>query len=452
MKLWEHQELAVNKALSACKFGVFHEVGTGKTLTALTILRETWNRNNRKPLRSLWITRASLTQATLREIDKVAPRITPYALEIASNMKLTERFDAIRSCSHALFITNFNSFDHKPFWDVVRSWQPQVIIIDEAHTIRNPSSKRAKRIVATTFSSQYVILLTGTPLLGGVMDSYNYLRMLGLLPEKQTLTDWRNRHFVYLANQFKYEPLPGTDRVLMGQLATKASWVKSQDVVELPPLIERTETCELPLGLRKLYSTLAKEFVASLGEGEVVVTDTIVTNLLRLRQICSGIVVTDKGEKLETIKKIETLREILTSYRHDQIIIWSCFVPTYLCLSKMLNDEGLTHGFCHGRMSPVERARHIEEFQSGKRQVLIANASSGGAGLNLQNARVAIYYSQGYSLEERSQSEARNYRAGSSMHKTVERIDIVTRDTVEEKILQAVRQKKTLIELLESMI
>ena len=100
-------------------------------------------------------------------------------------------------------------------------------------------------------------------------------------------------------------------------------------------------------------------------------------------------------------------------------------------------------------MKHTDRDEAERKFQAGEAKVLVGNPASAGVGLNLFQASVALYYSQGYNLEHRAQSEDRCHRSGSEIHDSVTYIDLSARGTVDEAVRAALAGK---LELAEAVV
>ena len=166
-------------------------------------------------------------------------------------------------------------------------------------------------------------------------------------------------------------------------------------------------------------------------------------------QICAGFI-KDNENHIENIKtnKDLALLELLDELdvRQHKVIIWCTFRHSIVKLSKMLrslNPLTLT-----GDTKDVNSI--VKQFQKDKnRNVLLAIQKKGSASITLTNCNYAIYYSNMWSYDERYNSEARIYRKGSEKHKHIIYTDLVVKNSIEEKILECLRKKKSLVEILK---
>jgi SNF2 family DNA or RNA helicase len=145
---------------------------------------------------------------------------------------------------------------------------------------------------------------------------------------------------------------------------------------------------------------------------------------------------------------LELLKEVIEDIPGEQFIVWTEFVASYNHIKEVLNLTNIRWGEMIGGQNLTTRQKHIDAFQRGELRALVANPKAGGVGVNLQAASAMIYFSRGYSLEDDMQSEARAYRGGSEQHKRILRIDLVTENTIEEDIIEALNKKFSAQELL----
>ena len=176
--------------------------------------------------------------------------------------------------------------------------------------------------------------------------------------------------------------------------------------------------------------------------GKVTSTMTILTQLMRLHQITCGHFTADDGttqpidnnrtsELMNVISEMEGKAIIWAHYQYDIREIIRGIVEKY-GPGSVVDYYGLT--------PQEERQPNITKFQSDPRcRFLVGTPSTGGYGITLTAANTVIYYSNGYDLEKRLQSEDRAHRIGQK--KNVTYVDIIAEDTVDEKIVKALRDK-----------
>ena len=176
--------------------------------------------------------------------------------------------------------------------------------------------------------------------------------------------------------------------------------------------------------------------------------------LLRLQQIVSGFVkLEDIGEKthlFEDAPRSKVLKELLEEITPDnKVIVWAKFKQNYEQIRVVCRQLGIKWVEIHGGISAKEKEQSILDFRNDSDvRVCIANQASAGTGVNLVEASYMIYFTRSFSLDDDLQSESRNYRGGSNIHEKITRIDLVSKDTVDEVILGALRNKKKIADII----
>ena len=192
---------------------------------------------------------------------------------------------------------------------------------------------------------------------------------------------------------------------------------------------------------KKIYKEMKEEALAHLN-GKVTTTVTILTQLMRLHQITCGHFKADDGTT-QAIKnnRLSELMEVLDEIE-GKTVIWAHYQYD---VKTILNAIEQTHGpgsvvTYYGLTPQDERQDNIKRFQNDENcRFLIGTPQTGGYGITLTAASTMIYYSNGYDLEKRLQSQDRIHRIGQK--KPVTYIDIIAEDTIDNKIVKSLRNK-----------
>jgi SNF2 family DNA or RNA helicase len=217
--------------------------------------------------------------------------------------------------------------------------------------------------------------------------------------------------------------------------------VLKEDCLDLPPknFIKRHVT--LTPNQKKVYQQMKKEAIATLN-GKVTSTMTVLTQLMRLHQITCGHFTADDGstQSVES-NRLNELMSVLEE-TEGKAIIWANYQLSVSEIIQRIIKEYGKDSYVHyyGLTSQEDRQDFIRKFQNDpKCRFLIGTPQTGGYGITLTQANTVIYYSNGYDLEKRLQSEDRAHRIGQT--KTVTYVDLICEDTVDEKIVKAIRNK-----------
>jgi len=218
--------------------------------------------------------------------------------------------------------------------------------------------------------------------------------------------------------------------------------VKKEDCLDLPDKVYVKRSVELTDEQKSVYSSL-KSFALALIEEGSVTTDTVLTQLLRLQQVCSGHVKLDDGTmKIFDSAKLPELMSVLEEV-DGKVIIWANFTHDIKSIHQAISLKygAETAATYYGETESDQRQEIVRQFQDpdSPLKYFIGQPRTGGYGLTLTEAKTVIYYSNNFDLEIRLQSEDRAHRIGQTSKVTY--IDIVADKTVDEKILIALRNK-----------
>jgi SNF2 family DNA or RNA helicase len=217
--------------------------------------------------------------------------------------------------------------------------------------------------------------------------------------------------------------------------------VLKEDCLDLPDKIYMKRHITLSKEQQKLYEEMRKTAIANLN-GKVTSTVTVLTQLMRLQQITCGHFVADDGT-VQTIKnhRLDELMNVLDE-TENKAIIWAYWQRDVQDIKNAIEKKyGPRSVVDYYGLTPQDnRQNNIRRFQNDNEcRFLIGTPSTGGYGITLTEANTVIYYSNGYDLEKRLQSEDRAHRIGQK--KNVTYIDLIAEDTVDEKIVKSLRKK-----------
>jgi SNF2 family DNA or RNA helicase len=229
---------------------------------------------------------------------------------------------------------------------------------------------------------------------------------------------------------------------LSDRLDTFSFRILKKDCLDLPDKVYTKRVVRLTDEQAGVYSRVQKAAVAEL-EGKVLTAQNVLTQILRLQQICSGYFKADDGTIIEM--KSDKFDELLSALEEvdGKVIIWANYTYDIQMIARALSKEygAASVGTYYGETTPEQRQQMVKDFQDPAHPLrfFVGQPRTGGYGLTLTEAHTVIYFSNNYDLEVRLQSEDRAHRIGQKNNVTY--IDIVTEGTVDEKILRALRQK-----------
>ena len=322
-----------------------------------------------------------------------------------------------------------------------------LMAIDESTTIKNPKAKRTKNIVNLSMSSKYRRIMTGSPVTKNPLD---------LFSQCYFLDPYHLGHESYYSFRMRYAimktaNISGRQIQLvsgfknLGELSDKLKpfsyRVLKEDCLDLPDKIYMKRQIKLSSEQLKLYDQMRKEALATLN-GKKVTTVNALTQLMRLHQITCGHFTADDGTTQQIPNnRINELMDVLDEIE-GKAIIWAHYQYD---ITNIIKEIVKVHGpgsvvDYYGLTPQDERQPNIKKFQDDPRcRFMVGTPSTGGYGITLTAANTVIYYSNGYDLEKRLQSEDRAHRIGQK--KSVTYVDINAEETVDEKIVKSLRKK-----------
>ena len=322
-----------------------------------------------------------------------------------------------------------------------------LITIDESTTIKNPGAKRTKNILSLSKLGKYRRILTGSPVTKSPLDLYTQCFFLDpYLLNHASYYSFRTRYALMRTANFSGRSV----QIVVGyrhldELAEKlkpfSHRVLKDDCLDLPSKIFMKRIVQLTPDQQKVYQQMKQMALAEMN-GKMITTATVLTQLMRLQQITCGYFKADDGTIQEinnnrTSELIDLLYEI-----EGKTVIWAHWQNDVKNIIKVVVKE-FGEGCCvdyYGLTPQDERQDNISKFQNDpKVRFFIGTPATGGYGITLTGASNMIYYSNGYDLEKRTQSEARIDRIGQTKPMTY--IDILAEDTVDERIVKALRKK-----------
>jgi SNF2 family DNA or RNA helicase len=323
-----------------------------------------------------------------------------------------------------------------------------MLAIDESTTIKNPSAKRTKSILALGKEATYRRILTGSPVTKSPLDLYTQCGFLNsYLLGYDSFYAFRNRYANMIDRNFggrRVQLIGSYKRLdeLADKLKAFSYRVLKDECLDLPDKVYIRREVDLTDEQNKAYSTMKSAALASL-KGKMATAPHVLTQMMRLHQITCGHLKNDDGTITEI--KNNRLKELLNLLDEveGKVIIWANYVHDIQHIVKEISSQFGADSIVqyYGAIPAEERQKNIEKFQdpNSKTKFFIGNPQTGGYGITLTCANTVVYYSNGYDLEKRLQSEDRAHRIG--QEKSVTYVDFIAPKTVDEKIVKALRSK-----------
>lgn len=340
-------------------------------------------------------------------------------------------------------------------------WRDNMVVVDESSRIKSPTAKRTKNIVKLRQKAKYRRILTGTPITQSPLDVYPQFFFLN--PDILGFTSFvafRSNYAIMVkgkamdgnGRRYSYDSVVGYKRLedLSNRIAPYSSRVLKGDCLDLPDKIYQVIPVACSSEQERLYTKLRQDLLLEVG-GENVPVPLVLTQLLRLQQITGGFLGTEDGttEPIQgsNPKLSAMLDDIADLPVADKVIIWARFRAEIEMISEAIwKRYGYEScGMYYGGVDNQARSDTVDQFTNGSMRFLVANAQCAGLGLNLTAANIVYYYSNDFSLENRLQSQDRNFRIGQK--KVVVYKDLICSGTIDEKVHKAIQRKKSIADI-----
>lgn len=445
-KLYEYQATAVDK-ISKLKVGALYmEQGTGKTRTALEIIKNKIDKGKAEVI--LWLCPCSVKNNLKEDIEK-------HTGDLPTENNIIIRGIESLSSSDRLYLQ---------LLELVKKYKVY-LIVDESNLVKNKLAIRTERIISIASFCQYKMILNGTPISKNEADLFAQWYIL----------DWRilgyKSFYSFAANHLEYKKvrLPSgreitTDQIirvlnvdyLTEKIAPYMYQIKKDEVLkELKPKQYHMRYFCLGNLQEEEYGLTKELFLFNVVDWR---SETIFKLFSALQHITSGKRVLSAPEKRMRTEKIYTwennpriqcLKRTLEDIGEDKCIIFAKYQDEINDIALLLQSENKSYIEFTGKISQKKRQENREKFKNDV-QFMLANKQCGAYGLNLQFCHNIIFYSNDFDLATRLQAEDRVHRIG--QEKTVNIYDICCEYTIDVFIANCLQNKSNLLDSFKKQI
>ena len=453
-KPYAHQLKALEMSWNKEVFAYFMEMGTGKSkvlLDNISMLYDQGKINGAliiapKGVYKNWFD-SEIPTHLVNHIDKKTV-LWKAMINKSQQAKLDTLFKP--EVDLHILIMNVESFSTKKGLDFAAkflSCHSALVAVDESTTIKNPGAQRTKNILRLSKLSKYRRILTGSPVTKSPLDLYTQCEFLDeYLLDFSSYYAFRTRYALMKTANFNgrsIQIVTGYKNLAeLSEIVKKFSYrVLKDDCLDLPPKTFMKRIIQLSPEQKRVYNQMKSMALAELN-GKMTTTFNAITQIMRLQQITCGHFKADNGS-VQEIKnnRITELMDLLEEVE-GKAVIWAHWRHDIATIVREIEKEypGSVMTY-YGDTTTEDRQKAIREMQDPESKVrfLVGTPQTGGYGITLTGASTMIYYSNGYDLEKRQQSEARIDRIG--QEKPMTYIDILAEDTVDERIVKALRKK-----------
>jgi SNF2 family DNA or RNA helicase len=420
--------------LSTYRFGgcLADDMGLGKTVTTLAMLQHQKEKGAQEP--SLLIMPTSLLYNWELEAKRFTPQLRVLVYTGTYRDKNITRFD-----DYDLILTSYGIV--RIDVDLLKNYHFNYIILDESQAIKNPASHITKAVM--DLEARHRLILTGTPLENTTMDLWTQMTFTnpGLLGSQS----YFRSHFQTPIEKHNDEQRMRKLYALIKPFLLRRH--KSQVALDLPPKVESVHYCEMVEQQEQRYEetkSYYRNFILEHIEEKGMAKSQMVVlqGLTKLRQLANHPRMIDEEYEGESGKfeEIQAKLEELMSGNH-KVLIFSQFIRHLTILRRYLDEQKIQYSYLDG--STTDRQTQVELFQEDKSiQVFLISLKAGGVGLNLTAADYVFILDPWWNPAVEAQAIDRAHRIG--QEKTVFTYKFITKNSVEEKILDLQRSKQNL--------
>ena len=442
---YRHQIEAYTFALKRLMEGggaaLLMEMGTGKTLTAIAIVGALLLLAGIQ--RVLIVAPLSIVGVWRDEFERFAGFEYDLAVLEGSVAKKADTLRHLTGKRLQVAVVNYESS-----WRMERDlmqWHPDMIIADEGHKIKTHNISASKTLHRLAARAAYRLLLTGTVITNKPVDVFSQYKFADPRIFGNSFYQFRNRYFD-MVGYGGYTPVMKRymEPEFMQRLHSIAYRVTKAECLDLPETTDVIQRVDLEPDAQRLYRQLVKDSYAEISRDTVTATN-VLTRLLRLMQLTGGFLSGDENPGAEQVSmaKLNALNELIDSALENgqKVVVIARFIPEIRAITKMLGRKGLDYAQISGEVK--DRDDQVARFQNDPEcRVFVGQVATAGMGITLTAANLMVFYSLDYSMSNYDQCKARIHRVG--QHHPCTYVHLVARNTVDEKVLRALRDKSNI--------
>lgn len=458
---YDHQRQAFDGSAEQENYALLMDMGTGKTKVCIDTIA--YNFEKKAVDFAIIVAPKGVIANWIGEIETHLPdRVDREVVMWKPNLTKTKRkelTDLYKENNKLKFLLmNIEAFSTKKGVDVSEFFVKKFKVfmaVDESTTIKNRQAKRTKAVCDVGRGAVMRRILTGSPVTKSPMDLFSQMDFLSpkILGFKSYYS-FQSRYAVVQRRSMgahSFNQILGFQRLdeLTETLDGHSFRVRKEDCLDLPDKVYMKREVELTPEQTDAYVQMKNLALARLDSGDLSTTQNVLTQIMRLQQICLGSLTDDNGDvhPLKSNRQSELMN--ICEEIQGKAIIWATWTRDIRSIAEALRDRFGVEAVAtlHGETPDSDRQQIVDAFQDRQSELrfIVGHPKTGGYGLTLTAANTVIYYSNSYDLELRLQSEDRAHRIGQENKVTY--IDLISPKTIDEKIVTALRNKIKIADL-----
>lgn len=430
-ELYPYQNEAVKKLTNVKIGALYMEMGTGKTRTALELIKIRLDAAKVKQV--LWLCPFSC----VKDLPELLSEHVSDFLHICKIVGIESLSTSVRINEEL---------------DKYVSSAPTYLIVDESLLVKNPQAYRTRNIIRLSQKCEYKLILNGTPISRNIADLFAQWYIL----------DWRvlgyRSYWSFSANHLEFDKAKPNKLVrahnveYLTRKIAPYTYEMSKSILSLPPKKYHHKTFCMTVEQDEHYQDVMCHLLSQVDDFR---PETIYKLFGALQAITSGFAVKEEHGHLvrhvmyspENNPRINALLHTLSNIGEEQAVVYCKFTQEIYDILSVLGDAALPF---YGDMSPRKRQLNKNAFRDGKAKYLVANKSCAQFGLNLQFCSNEVFYNNDWDWGTRVQAEDRLHRVGQKS--AVHIYDIIASDSIDNTILQCLEHKESLADKFKSAI
>lgn len=451
-KPFAHQILGHNLGLSLPNVAFFQDMGTGKTITSISVAGRRYLRGEIKRL----LVVAPNSVVPNWEVEFGLHAAFPYEVKILDGA-ITKRCEILEGWKEnpsvlQVAVVNYEGVRmmiprDKRGWRVDQSpfaiWVPDMIICDEAQKLKEPGSLQSKALDKLGPLAKYRLALSGTPVANTPLNLFGIYRFLDKSIFGGSYSSFRSRYAVM--GGFGGHQVLGHKNLdeLILKAHSIAYRVRKEECLDLPETMEEVRYCELESKAAGIYRQMAKESVAEISEERRITATNVLSRLLRLSQVTGGYIDNVQVSSSKMVLLEEVIEDVLEE--GSKPVIFARFLSELSAIRTLLEKKEIPYVWIAGEVPQAERQEAVQKFQNDPEcKVFLSQLQVGGLGLTLTASNVMIFYSLDYSYANFDQAKCRINRIGQKRNCLY--LYLVAKGTIDEKVLKVLQAKKSMAE------
>jgi SNF2 family DNA or RNA helicase len=438
--LRDYQKIVVDIMLSTPQYGLFLDMGLGKTVSVLTALHHLGT--ELEVVKPLIIAPKLVADLVWEEETKRWEHLKYMKVsKILGTPK--QRIDALNTLADIYTINRENVQWLIEYYQSNKlKWDFDCIVIDESTSFKNPSSKRFKWLKKILPKTPRRYILTGTPISNGYLDLWSQIYILDQGERLgKFITHYRQKYFTADFMGYNWNINFGADKKILSKIKDITISMKTEDYLQsLPERINIFKKASLPPKLLKMYKEFEKEFILELElqqeESEELTASTTAVLYNKLQQFATGAIYKDEDNSKYTIihdLKFQLLDEVIEENPNTPLLVAYNF-------KHELERIKERYPYAVDFKSSKDTQKTQKDWNEGKIKMLLVHPMSAGHGLNLQfGSNIVVWFGSQWGLEYYEQLNKRLHRSG---QKEVVKVIHLIVGEIEDKIMNALANKR----------